>query len=577
METKPQSSSREPAAENRASLCDSLRETQLRVLERVATGANPQEIYRQVIELIEEQIPGGRPAIMLLDDDGRTLRHGCSSGLPESIWEEAGPFEVGPERGSCGAAVFFGRSVVLRDIETDPLGRRVREAVRPHGLSACWSEPIFSTGGQVLGTLAIYHPDPCEPEEAHLRVMRVAAHLLGVVVERHRREVARDEMEKRLIEAQKLESLGVLAGGIAHDFNNLLTGVLGYAGLIRRELPPGSSLEELVNGVENSAMRAAELCKQMLAYAGRGRFVIESVDLSGLVRESERLLRMSIGTKAALGLELGGDLPRVEGDAAQLRQVLIGLVANASESLGPQGGLITVATGLVRVDGDYFNGAHLSPKLPAGAYVYLDVTDTGCGMDADTRARIFDPFFSTKFTGRGLGLAAALGIVRSHKGALKVRSAPGEGSSFRLLLPAREAGGASAAAARDRGKATGGKVLVVDDEETVRMVAADMVEALGFEVLTAADGEDGVEKLRARLPEIALVLLDLTMPRMTGEEAFREMRRVRPDIPVVLMSGFTEQEATSHFAGTRPAGFLQKPFSLEMLKARLDEALAACA
>ena len=531
-------------------------------------GVGQHEIYRQVIELLEEQIPGCSPRISILDEDGRMPRQGCSSGLPESVWAAEGAFEVGSERGSCGAATVPG-------VASDSLGADGRGAGGgPDGLIERWSEPIFSSGGRVLGRLAIHHSFLCEPDEAHLRVTRVAAHLLGIVIERRRREMAREEMEKKLIEAQKLESLGVLAGGIAHDFNNLLTGVLGYTGLIRRELPPGSSLKEFVDGVESSAVRAAELCKQMLAYAGQARFVIEPVDLSGLVRESERLLRISIGTKAALGLELGGELPLVDGDAAQLRQVLVGLVTNASEALGPQGGRITVATGLARVDRDYFNDAHLAPRLPAGAYVYLEVTDTGCGMDAATQAKIFDPFFSTKFTGRGLGLAAALGIVRSHKGALKVRSEPGKGTTFKLFLPARDGGGGPAVPARDRAKPMGRKVLVVDDEETVRMVVADMVEALGFEVLTAVDGADGVDKLRAHLPEIALVLLDLMMPSMTGDEAFREMRRMRPDLPVVLMSGFSEREATSHFTGERLAGFLQKPFALDVLRAKLGAVIA---
>jgi len=558
---------------------EAFRERQIQVLERVAAGAVPREIYELVIGLMEEQIPGCIASVMILDEGGSLLRPGAPSALPQAFAQTIDPFEIGPTRGSCGAAAFLGKRVVVQDIESDPLWDGIREAALPHGLRAAWSEPVFSSDGGVLGTLAIYHGRPCAPSEEHLRVIRVAAHLVSIGLERHRREVAREqaerqrvEIEKKLIEAQKLESLGVLAGGIAHDFNNLLTGVLGYTGLMRRELPAGSPVRDLVRGVEDSALRAADLCRQMLAYAGHGRFVIEPVELSALVRDSERLLRLSIGTKAALSLHLAAGLPPAEGDAAQLRQILVNLVTNASEALGEQGGRITVSTGRAHLDRGYFTGTHLSPDLPAGDYVYLEVADTGCGMSAETRAKIFDPFFTTKFTGRGLGLAAVLGIVRGHRGALKVYSEPGRGSTFKLLLPFREGVELPSDPAPGAVKPGAGKVLVVDDEETVRLVTADMVQAMGFDTLTAADGLEGVELFRRHGPEVGLVLLDLTMPRMTGEEAFREMRRLRPDVRVVLMSGFSEQEATSHFAGKRLAGFLQKPFTMEALKARLDEA-----
>ena len=578
-----QLSSRSGIVGGESGFSEAFRERQIQVLERVAAGACPREVHELVIALMEQQIPGCIATVMVLDEDGRLLRAGAPSALPEAYMRTIDPFEIGPNRGACGTAAYSGRRVIVRDIEQDPLWEGLREAALSHGLRSVWSEPVFASGGgKVLGSLAIYHKKPCEPQEEDLRVIRVAAHLVSIGLERHRREVAREqaerqraEMERKLIEAQKLESLGTLAGGIAHDFNNLLTGVLGYTGLMRRELGPGSPLADLVRGVEDSALRAADLCKQMLAYAGHGRFVIEPVDLSALVRDSERLLRLSIGVRAALRLDLPAGLPSVDGDAAQLRQILINLVTNASEALGEQGGRISLSTGRVRLDRDYFRGTHLSPELPAGDYVYLEVADTGCGMDEETRAKIFDPFFSTKFTGRGLGLAAVLGIVRGHRGALKVYSEPGRGTTFKLLLPSREQAPAEPPPARPAAKGGSGKVLVVDDEKTVREVTADMVEALGFATLSAVDGQEGVELFRAHAAEVSLVLLDLTMPRMSGEEAFREMRRLRPDVRVVLMSGFSEREATSHFAGKRLAGFLQKPFTMEALKTRLEEAATA--
>jgi signal transduction histidine kinase/CheY-like chemotaxis protein len=556
---------------------DAFRERQIQVLERVAAGANPEEIHELVIALIERQVRGCVAAVMILAEDGRHLRPGAPTGLPEAFAREIDSLEIGPRSGSCGTAVYLGRRVIVRDIETDPLWEGIRDTALRHGLRSAWAEPVFAVGGgRVLGALVVYHALPSEPQEDHLRVIRVAAHLVSIGLERHRREAAREEaerrrmeLEKKLIEAQKSESLVVLAGGIAHDFNNLLTGVLGYGGLLRQELPPDSPLQVLVKGVEDSALRAADLCKQMLACAGQGCFVIEPMDISTLVRDSERLLRLAIGMRATLHLELAPDLPPVDGDVAQLRQILVNLVTNAAEASGDQGGAITLRTGRGRFDRNYFRDAHLSPDLPEGDYVYLEVTDAGCGMDAETRSKIFDPFFTTKFIGRGLGLPAVLGIVRGHRGALKVESEPGKGATFRLLLPCHARAADEAAPAHPDAMPNAGKVLIVDDERTVREVTADMVAALGFETLTAADGQEGVEVFRAHAPEVGLVLLDLTMPRMSGEEAFREMRRMRPDVRVVLMSGFTEKEATSQFAGKRLAGFLQKPFSMDALKARL--------
>jgi PAS domain S-box-containing protein len=391
------------------------------------------------------------------------------------------------------------------------------------------------------------------------------------ITERKHAEDERQTMERKFQETQKLESLGVLAGGIAHDFNNLLTGILGNASLARMELPAESSLHSYLGQIENSSQRAADLCKQMLAYSGKGRFVIQRIDLSALVKETLHLLQLSISKKAVLKLDLAESLPGVMADATQIRQIIMNLVMNASDAIGEKSGLITISTSAHRADRRYLMDLAGAADLPSGDYVVLEVTDNGCGMSAETKAKIFEPFFTTKFTGRGLGLAAVLGIVRGHKGALKVYTELSRGSTFKLLLPA--AGTATGDTRVERRPTThwrgSGTVLVVDDEESVRTVSSRMLKALGFEVLTARHGKEGLLVYKAHAEQICAVLLDLTMPEMDGEETFRELRNLNPNARVVLMSGFNEQEAGARFVGKGLAGFLQKPFTPDELRERL--------
>jgi two-component system, cell cycle sensor histidine kinase and response regulator CckA len=391
----------------------------------------------------------------------------------------------------------------------------------------------------------------------------------------HRAEKERLAIERKLLEAQKLESLGLLAGGIAHDFNNLLTSVIGNASLAAVDVAPTSSTASCLEQIQLAATRAAELCQQMLAYSGKGRFVVKRVDLNELITETTSLIHASISKTSSLGLSLAPMLPGVLADEAQMRQIIMNLVINASEALSDRSGAIRVSTGVMRVNRSWLLRAHLAPDLPEDDYVFLEVLDTGCGMSAEVRSRIFDPFFTTKFTGRGLGLAAVLGIVRGHGGALRVESESDRGTTIRVVFPKavgdlEDIPGSMEPSQRWRGSGT---VLVVDDEEAVRQVTRRMLRSLGFEVELAVDGLDGVHQFEALGDRLRLVLLDLTMPRMDGEAAFREFQRIKVDVPIILMSGFNEQEVVSHFGVSGLAGFLQKPFTLGMVEARLRDVL----
>ena len=396
-----------------------------------------------------------------------------------------------------------------------------------------------------------------------------------VVAEQTSKKAAAEKLvlERKLQESQKLESLGVLAGGIAHDFNNLLTGVLGNASLARMDLPEDSPVQPFLEQIEVAATRAADLCKQMLAYSGKGRFVVNRLDLNALIEDTTRLLQVSISKRAVMKYQLAAGLPVVLGDATQLRQVIMNLVINASEAIGEKSGFIGVTTGLTRADRAYLAGAYFARELPEGDYVSLEISDNGGGMSPEVLEKIFDPFFTTKFTGRGLGLAAVLGIVRGHRGALKVFSEPGWGTTFKIVLPCAE-GVAEEVARATPGVANwkgAGLVLVVDDEETVRVATARMLEAFGFTTKLADHGRTGVEEFAAAPDAFTLVLLDLTMPHMDGDEAFRAIRTIRPDARVLLMSGFNEQEAIARFTGQGLAGFMQKPFTLSALREKLQE------
>jgi len=395
----------------------------------------------------------------------------------------------------------------------------------------------------------------------------------------------KEALEKQVLHVQKLESLGLLAGGIAHDFNNLLTGILGNADLALADLSHLSPIRDNILDIEKAARSAADLAKQMLAYSGKGRFVIEILHLGELVEEMAHILEASISKRAKLKIETGTALPGIKGDATQIRQIIMNLITNASESLQDQDGMITLTTGVMDCDLDYLNQGLETARLlqddplPEGPYVFMEVADTGCGMDQAILAKLFDPFFTTKFTGRGLGMAAVLGIIRGHQAAIKIYTEVGRGTTFKVLFPAVDTGHMVTRSEQtseiEGAELSGdGTVLIVDDEVAVRDVGSRMLKRWGYAVLTASDGQEALEIYQQRFSEIVCVLLDLTMPRMDGEETFRELRRISQNVRVILCSGYNEQEATQHFIGKGLAGFLKKPYTMTKLKQKIQEILA---
>ncbi|HUK18869.1 MAG TPA: chemotaxis protein CheB [Bryobacteraceae bacterium] len=384
----------------------------------------------------------------------------------------------------------------------------------------------------------------------------------------------RKKFERELQETQKLESLGLLAGGIAHDFNNLLTGILGNASLALSDTPPEQPLRVRLREIVEAAERAGFLTRQMLAYAGRGRFVTAMINLSDLVREISTLVRTSIPKSVDVRLDLAPNPPPIEADPAQMQQVIMNLVINGAEAIGEkQAGTVTVRTSLREIDAKEATGLFTSEPLEPGMYVQLEVIDNGSGMDEATRGRIFDPFFTTKLTGRGLGLAAVQGIVRRHGGTIRVHSTPGHGTTFLVLIPAKS-GTSSQNQVREAHLSSipaGSMALVIDDERTVRRLAEAALSRKGMKVFTAENGKAGVESFRKYSRNLSVVILDLQMPVMGGEHALPLLREVNPKVPIILSSGFDESEAARKFSALKPVGFLQKPYTAE----RLVEAVSA--
>ncbi len=473
--------------------------------------------------------------------------------------------------GNRSACEMLGREQVgglaLKDMVADPHALADLRAVRDVARVVEWR--LRRSGGPDLWV------------ESSLRHTVIAGREVVLVTSRDITERKAAEEERRVLErqiqhSQRLESLGVLAGGVAHDFNNLLMAIQGNVDLALLDLDPESPVRSPLREVLRASLSASDLCRQILAYSGRGRYDLEPLDLNALVADLGRMFGASISRKVTLHWNLQTDLPAALGDATQIRQIAMNLILNAVEAFGEGAGDIRISTSLVHCTRRDLNAALLGEVCEPGEYLALDVDDTGCGMDAGTLGRIFEPFFTTKVLGRGLGLAAVLGIVRGHHGALKVESQPGRGTSFRVLLPAQTE---ALAVRKDppSGEVSGewqgsGTILVVDDEELLRVLLRQTLERHGFQVIVAEEGQEAVRLFQVS-PRIDLVLLDLRMPRMNGVETAGLIRAMDPAIPIVMMSGNQDIDLANGSAGPRLQGFLQKPFRTRELRELLQRLL----
>jgi PAS domain S-box-containing protein len=401
---------------------------------------------------------------------------------------------------------------------------------------------------------------PLYDEEGHVSG---CVHVMRDITERVRAEEERKAFEKTLQHTQKLESLGVLAGGIAHDFNNILSVILGHCFVLKNIPGTAPASNANVEQIESAATRASDLCRQLLAYAGKNPLLQKEFSVYSLVDEIVQMLKSAIPKNVTIKLDMSPDIPLIVGDSSQIQQVAMNLIINAGEAIGEKSGSINVrlkktviANGQQEID--YFGA-----PIPVGIYVCLVVTDNGCGMNEETRQRIFEPFYTTKFTGRGLGMSAILGIIKAHDGTLQLKSTPGVGTTFTVGIPVSRESTAVAASLipedfpEEPVRAT---VLLVDDEESLRNVGAALLEAFGYTIITAADGRQALEIYKERGREIDIIMLDLIMPEMGGIEAYHRLRSIDRDIPVIICSGYGVEAVVDTIAADTRAGFLQKPY-----------------
>ncbi len=413
------------------------------------------------------------------------------------------------------------------------------------------------------------------PAEIQVRELRSndETYFIGMlrdISERRREEIRQQRIKERIERAQRLESLGVLAGGIAHDFNNILSSMLGNTELLRLDLGElDSEADECLRNIETGCNHAADLCRQMLAYAGKGRYVVQSVNLTRLVQEMEKLIRVSVPRSVNVVCDLSEDIPEIQADVAQMEQVVLNLLTNAAEAIGEAKGEIRLTTGVQQLEEADLREFEHDAGMKPGRFVFLEVEDNGCGIRPEDMAHLFEPFFTTKFTGRGLGMSAILGILNAHGGGIRIDSQVGEGTRIRVVLPVADVGEAEARPEQNRGAPADwqgrGRVLIVDDEQSIRCMACKMLSRMGFDAQVADGGEQALAYLKDQGRSVSLVLLDLTMPGMSGLEVLKAIRRDWPGIRVILSTGYGEKVLEDRFADCRPDGFVPKPFRYQQL------------
>lgn len=526
------------------------------------------ETLESMVRIVESKADGCRCSILLVESDGEHVSVGAGPSMPPEYNQQVQGLRIGPTVGSCGTAAFWNVPVVVENIQEDWLWKDLRDAAEIAGVSACWSVPVTgSTSEDVLGAMALYKDTPSAPGLHDMELLEISARMVGLAIER-------DRLEAQLREATKAEAIGVLAGGIAHDFNNLMSAVMGNAELTGLELPEDSPARLHLNRIIDTSVAASDLCKQMLAYAGQGSSLKESLDCAELVQELGNLMSAALSKKVSMIFEVGGDDLGVVGDQSHLRQVFMNLMTNASDAIEDEVGSIVVSVHPVTLAREAIDALETVPRLAPGDYVRVRVADSGAGMDPETKSKIFDPFFSTKSTGHGLGLAAVLGIVKSHRGAISVESTPGEGSTFSVWLPRVSlAPEVEARAPETTETPETATILVADDVDSVRMVAVSMLEKAGYKTVEARNGQEAVEIYRRDPEAFDCVLLDLNMPELDGAEAFAQLQGIRSDVRVILNSGFTEEEMLTRFAGAGLAGVIHKPAPMSVLLSKVEKAL----
>ncbi len=539
----------------------------IRTMAAMASGVPLAEVLTTVVRGVEAEHPDTLGSVLLLDEAGTHLLSGAAPSLPSFYNDAIHGVAIGPTVGSCGTAAFRMERVVVVDIQSDPLWADYKDLAAEAGLAACWSEPILGGGGRLLGTFAFYFTELRVPNAGELATIVAAAKLAAMAIERKQAEAEKAKLQAQLQQSQKIEAIGTLAGGIAHDFNNILAGLL--AGLSLLEVEPGEPTTRATDLKDMKALveRGAQLTRQLLGFARRGKYDVKPLDLGYVVAKTSTMFG-STRRDITVHLEVAPGLSPALMDHTQLEQVLLNLFVNAGQAMAGGGQL------LLRVEDVLLGSEDTGPHgVAPGHFVKLVVTDTGTGMDAATQARIFEPFFTTKEPGKGtgLGLASVYGIIKSYDGFIQVESELGKGTTFTVFLPASDepvAAEKAPAVTVQRGKGT---ILVVDDEAQLLKLCARLLKTMGYEVLSAGGGKEAIELLRQHGADVSLVILDLTMPEMSGAATYRALREIVPGVKVLLSSGYSIEGQAQELLAQGCSGFIQKPFDTSTLAAKVRE------
>ncbi len=564
-------------ARREAEKISSYLEKQKHVLELVAQGAALEKILETLAHILEEQSPGGLASILLLEKDGLHLRHGVAPNLPENYYRAIDGLPIGNLSGSCGMAAYTGKAVIVSDIATDPLWTNLRELALTYGLKACWSIPILSSHGKLLGTFAMYYRESRMLGIEELKHMGILTHTAAIAIERKQAQEVLHETEAQLFHSQKMDAIGQMAGGIAHEFNNLLTAINGYTGLLSNQPLPWMTQRSYLEEVRKAGDRAASLTRQLLAFGRKQLLSPKILNLNDILYGMRKMLSQVIGETIDLQLNPQSTLGRVKADPGQIEQVILTLALNARDAM-PYGGKLILETSNLEL---HENSSLPSPSIPFGNYVLLRVSDTGIGMDEKTKTRIFEPFFTTKEVGKGTGLGLSMvdGIIKQSEGYIEVQSTPGYGTIFEIYFPfiilpsipeiEKEA---MPSLPVTKGQGT---ILVVEDEKAVRRLIYHMLKLQGYSVLEAASAQEAI-LLHERLGEesIQLLLTDVVMSNMGGRQLVEYLQPLRPNMKVLYMSGYTEDSAIHDSLKQKNVNFIGKPFSPETLAKKIHEILS---
>ncbi len=553
--------------------------TRLKILEQMATGASLEELLVCIVGFVEQESPGALCSVLLANEEGTQLMHGAAPSLPAEYNRAVNGLRIREGMGSCGTAAFLKRRVIVEDLETHPYWKGFQPAFDA-GLKACWSEPVLSVDGELLGTFAVYYRSCRSPGDAELALIESAAHMASIAIGRVRSDESRFRLEEQMRQMQKIEAIGQLAGGLAHDFNNLLTPIFVYADIARKSMAADDPNCKKLEGILSSAHKAADLTKKLLSFGRKQRLNMEVIELNEVIRALLDLMQRTIRANIEIRTNLTDFGAWIFADRGQVEQVLINFAVNAQDAIKGNG-TIVIETGNVLLDDEF---VRVNPGTKPGPHVLLSFTDNGCGMKEEVLQHIFEPFYTTKPVGEGtgLGLATVYGIIKQHNGCIKVKSRAGHGSSFLVYFPAcaAEAGAEAPAveiARKLESKDNRATILVVDDNEAIREMALELLQASGYRVLLAETPARAQQIAGQPGMAIDLLVTDVVMPEMSGPELYERLAAGIPDLPVLYISGYTFDVEVHNPQQHDRVSFIPKPFTSEQFLAGIENAVTDAA